>query len=276
VREDFWRCPKWNFVSTANAELLKLQALIKRNGLGGKKVPNKLNTTLPNETENHWASGLCPSFGILNNCKTQRFGNWNCFRLQVREGKHLLCWVPQKELTSITGRQKPSDSVTHHRQNPFDSTNEIRFLLNVGNFCNPCHKRTLCVERPLRAKRQTKMLSLVEYRLLTIQYASEICTGDGCCYGAAWQHGPPWQFGHVTPLFSLQDNNMKKGAMLLLRSSRDLPGEREEPIHTSFGIIGKIRPGSNRAKRRMNVYSSGLQTGVRENILHHRHRTLWS
>jgi hypothetical protein len=37
-------------------------------------------------TENHWVCGLCPSSGILNKLKTQRFGNWICFRPQVREG----------------------------------------------------------------------------------------------------------------------------------------------------------------------------------------------
>jgi hypothetical protein len=32
--------------------------------------------------------------GFLDrNCKTQRFGNWIFFPLQVRKGRHLLCWV---------------------------------------------------------------------------------------------------------------------------------------------------------------------------------------
>jgi hypothetical protein len=35
------------------------------------------------DTQNHWDCGLCPSSGILRNCKTQRFGTWICFRLQV-------------------------------------------------------------------------------------------------------------------------------------------------------------------------------------------------
>jgi hypothetical protein len=34
--------------------------------------------------------------------KKQRFGNGTCFRPQVRGGRHPLCWVPYKELTSIT------------------------------------------------------------------------------------------------------------------------------------------------------------------------------
>jgi hypothetical protein len=54
-------------------------------------------------TQNHWVSVLCPSSGILNNWKTQRVGNSICFHPQVSGGIHLLCLVPQKGLTSITG-----------------------------------------------------------------------------------------------------------------------------------------------------------------------------
>jgi hypothetical protein len=34
-------------------------------------------------TQNYWVFGLCSSSGILENRK-QRFGNWICFRPQVR------------------------------------------------------------------------------------------------------------------------------------------------------------------------------------------------
>jgi hypothetical protein len=44
-------------------------------------------------TQSYWVCGLCPSCGILNNRKTQRFWNWISFRVQVRVGKHLPCWV---------------------------------------------------------------------------------------------------------------------------------------------------------------------------------------
>jgi hypothetical protein len=37
-------------------------------------------------TQNYRIYGLCLSPGIVNNQKTQRFGNWICFRLQVIEG----------------------------------------------------------------------------------------------------------------------------------------------------------------------------------------------
>jgi hypothetical protein len=38
-------------------------------------------------TQNQWVYELCPSFGIINNYGTQRFGNWVCFRPQVRGEK---------------------------------------------------------------------------------------------------------------------------------------------------------------------------------------------
>jgi hypothetical protein len=44
--------------------------------------------------QNHWVYGFCPSPRILNIYKTDRFGNWISFRLQVREGKHLGRWIP--------------------------------------------------------------------------------------------------------------------------------------------------------------------------------------
>jgi hypothetical protein len=38
-------------------------------------------------TRNCWISELCPSSGILNNYKSERFGKWICFRLKVRAGR---------------------------------------------------------------------------------------------------------------------------------------------------------------------------------------------
>jgi hypothetical protein len=40
---------------------------------------------------------------VWNTIEQKRSGNWICFRLQVSGGGHLLCWVPPKERTSITG-----------------------------------------------------------------------------------------------------------------------------------------------------------------------------
>jgi hypothetical protein len=53
--------------------------------------------------QNYWVSGFRPPSGIPNTRK-QRFGNWICFRPQVKGERHLRCWVPHKELTSITGQ----------------------------------------------------------------------------------------------------------------------------------------------------------------------------
>jgi hypothetical protein len=36
------------------------------------------------DIQDYWVFGLCPSSGILKNRRTQHFGNWICFRPQVR------------------------------------------------------------------------------------------------------------------------------------------------------------------------------------------------
>jgi hypothetical protein len=43
--------------------------------------------------QNYWFLGFVrrPEFKIL---ETECFGNWICFRPQMRGGRHLLCWVP--------------------------------------------------------------------------------------------------------------------------------------------------------------------------------------
>jgi hypothetical protein len=51
--------------------------------------------------KSHWVSGLCPSSDILRNYKRRRLGNRMCFRLRVRGERILICWVSQKELSSI-------------------------------------------------------------------------------------------------------------------------------------------------------------------------------
>jgi hypothetical protein len=42
---------------------------------------------LSNGTQKWWVFGIDPSFGILRDQKTRRFGNWICFRLQMRWGR---------------------------------------------------------------------------------------------------------------------------------------------------------------------------------------------
>jgi hypothetical protein len=63
---------------------------------------------------------------------TKRFVNWICFRPQVKREK--LCWIPQKELTSITGpkfRNVVVLSVIYHRQKLLDYT--VRLSLRLIN-----------------------------------------------------------------------------------------------------------------------------------------------
>jgi hypothetical protein len=54
-------------------------------------------------TQNYWVFWLCPSSGIL---KTREYKVSETGYISVLRwgGRHLLCWVLQKELTSITGR----------------------------------------------------------------------------------------------------------------------------------------------------------------------------
>jgi hypothetical protein len=40
------------------------------------------------DTQIYWVFGFCPSSGILKNLRSQPFGNWVCFRPQVREEIH--------------------------------------------------------------------------------------------------------------------------------------------------------------------------------------------
>jgi hypothetical protein len=40
-------------------------------------------------TQNHWVCGPWPSFEIWSNWERLRFGNWICFSLQMRGGRHV-------------------------------------------------------------------------------------------------------------------------------------------------------------------------------------------
>jgi hypothetical protein len=53
--------------------------------------------------QNHWASGLCPLSEILNTRKHNVSETGYVSVLIWNGWKHLLSWVPQKELTLITG-----------------------------------------------------------------------------------------------------------------------------------------------------------------------------
>jgi hypothetical protein len=79
--------------------------------------------------QNYWSFGLRPSSGILETWmhNVSETGSVSFFRWG---GRHLLCWVPEKELISITGLRLalsriPDDGQSpktiHHRQNPLES-----------------------------------------------------------------------------------------------------------------------------------------------------------
>jgi hypothetical protein len=55
--------------------------------------------------QNHCFYILCRSYGILNNYKTQRSGNWEYFRLQVRERRHLLSLYESGRCYSYIGEK---------------------------------------------------------------------------------------------------------------------------------------------------------------------------
>jgi hypothetical protein len=66
-------------------------------------VPCPIKCLLSNQIKPmiHRVSAHCLSSGILNSQKIQHFEDWIRFRLQVRGGRHLHCWVPCQELTSL-------------------------------------------------------------------------------------------------------------------------------------------------------------------------------
>jgi hypothetical protein len=62
--------------------------------------------TMVYNTQNYWVFGLCPSSGFeIIRRKNTTFRKLDLFP-SLGEGRHLLCWVPYKELTSITGRSR--------------------------------------------------------------------------------------------------------------------------------------------------------------------------
>jgi hypothetical protein len=43
-------------------------------------------------SQNHWVCELRSSYRKISNYKTQLFGKWICLYLQLKGGRHLLCW----------------------------------------------------------------------------------------------------------------------------------------------------------------------------------------
>jgi hypothetical protein len=74
-----------------------------RSARKGVKTKNKWRKwEIIQSNQIHLVWGLCQSSGILNNLIAQRFGNWICFRLQMRKGDTPVCWVSYKKLTPNT------------------------------------------------------------------------------------------------------------------------------------------------------------------------------
>jgi hypothetical protein len=99
----------------------------------------------------HRLYGLSPPYGILSNWKAQPFGDWIHFRLQVRGRRHLLCCVPKKELTSITGalfkehnRVSPSPRLKMETD-PFSGTMCFPITYNSGRRWKPINPVILIV-----------------------------------------------------------------------------------------------------------------------------------
>jgi hypothetical protein len=89
--------------------------------------------------------GFLPSYGILNNYKTQRSGNWISFALQVSGGRHLICWVPYKELRSVTGPFRPEHgNRSNFRNIVFSSYLEFR-KMDKGHKPSDSEESTLFV-----------------------------------------------------------------------------------------------------------------------------------
>jgi hypothetical protein len=110
-------------------------------------------------TQNHWASGLCPSSGVLNNYKKQRFRSWSCSCRQVRGGRHLLSWVYCKELVSVQrlqcGRWPESRktvvlSAVQHRQDP------LQFINTAVVWDDVSEEHTASISRVAKWDQQTE------------------------------------------------------------------------------------------------------------------------
>jgi hypothetical protein len=68
---------------------------------GSKAFWRSDDLTMVHDTQNWRGSRPSPSSGTERS-RTQRFRNWICIRPHVLGGRRILCWVPSKELTSIT------------------------------------------------------------------------------------------------------------------------------------------------------------------------------
>jgi hypothetical protein len=55
--------------------------------------------TMVYNSQNCWGFGLRPSYGILDKKKKMTFQRLDLFLSSGERGRHLIIWVPQKEVT---------------------------------------------------------------------------------------------------------------------------------------------------------------------------------
>jgi hypothetical protein len=87
-------------------------------------------------SQNYWVSGLCPSSGILNTRKhdVSETGSFSVLRQRER---HLLSWVPQKELTLITKKKTPWSESASQLYRPGDRRFSAKWLPTFAD--RGCH-----------------------------------------------------------------------------------------------------------------------------------------
>lgn len=77
------------------------------NSIKGRRIKESLCSSVFKRSplqlsQSHWASGLRPLSGILNKYKIQHFRNSKFFQLHLERGRHIICCVPYKKLTTVT------------------------------------------------------------------------------------------------------------------------------------------------------------------------------
>jgi hypothetical protein len=87
-----------------------------------------------------------PNFKLIYKHKTQRFGNWISFHLQVRGRRQLLFWVAWKELISITGKRSSFGNVAFSSYLEFRTMDKVLTVTFSAVYPSFCHKVHACLE----------------------------------------------------------------------------------------------------------------------------------
>jgi hypothetical protein len=93
-------------------------------------------------TQNDWVFGLCPSSGILK-IRKQRFGNWICFRPQVRWATPALL-DPLERANLNYGTILIRKHLFRNYSSPFVFLLSIRFLVQVSLLELKTHYKSIC------------------------------------------------------------------------------------------------------------------------------------